>query len=174
MNAAYRYYLKKYAAQAIKESDASVPVYDISKNIRKLGGKIAIQTGFDDVTEGAVRKKGKGFEIRVHPSLKRNQKEFNFAVARELGHLYAHMGFHTKDSLWEKQEDGVFKTFTAEDDIAANYFAGAFLMPRDNFVVTMNRLSRGGQLSVAELAEHFNVTEAAVRNRARLLGYSGF
>ena len=173
MNAALRYHIKKCAEQANADADVQIPVRDIELVVKKMGGRVVFPKGFDDVSEGSVKKRGeKGFEIRVQPSVRQDKRKLNFAVAREIGHLYLHMGFDAKQEKWSEQ-GSEYKKFTAEQEQEANEFAVAFLMPKSDFSAALYRLKRNGDINIAELAEYFNVTEASARNRGGILGYWG-
>lgn len=148
----------------------SVPITKVDMLVKQMGGTIAEEYGFDDLWEGTVKKLDQNhFQIRIYP----DQEEIKrtFAILRNLGNLFLHMGFGTSPETWKWQIVGEYKRFpTSEQIFQANEFAVAFLMPKKLFLEKVEEFAVSDQMDLSLVAGCFHVTEAMARNRGRSLG----
>ena len=83
----------------------------------------------------------------------------NFTIAHELGHLYLHSPNITKNHM-------IFNRFGSNRlEWEANWFAAAFLMPKDEF----NNKDSEFNGDAYELSSYFNVSESAIKIRKKEL-----
>lgn len=138
--------------------------FDLSDLVSRNGGNIEYIGMFDDdQTDAIVVDPDRSFVI--HLSSETGALRDNFTIAHELGHLLLH---------WPKVKNahegsGMRATRSVDDseeslircEWEANWFASAFLMPKDDFCEAYRK-------GVA--SETFGVTQAAVEVRAKTLG----
>lgn len=170
MNIEERDYINRIAERLIKELGISVPVTDLEGVVRQLGGKIEENRTLRDAYAGTIKKTGRtSFEISISPYQSELRKRFT--IAHELGHLFLHMGYLLDPSLWKEQNERTYTRFgTSEEEYQANEFAAALLMPREEFEKTVDELSDGKTIDVKKVADHFNVSVSAAKNRGCFLG----
>lgn len=137
-------------------------VVDIEKIIKSKGVGIVYDDSLDSSTSGYLRKTNGSWVIGVNK--KHHRKRQRFTLAHEFGHFILH-----------KNEDMVFEDevlFRDENltaiEYAANRFAAELLMPQDLFVGSIKK----GETSLEDLAEKFEVSTLAVKNRVLTLGYN--
>lgn len=144
-----------------------IPIKDIDELVRTLGGTIQTDASYFD---GAVVKEGEGFKILLSPF--QDERRRRFTIAHELGHLFLHMGYLINDELWNRQDESIYHRIgSSEREYQANEFAAAFLMPREEYVKTMNDNIVGNKVNTSKIAEYFNVSVEAASNRGKFLGY---
>ena len=84
----------------------------------------------------------------------------NFTIAHELGHLYLHAKNIEQDII-EFNRYG-----SGRLEWEANWFAAAFLMPREKFIEKCDEFNSDN----FELSLYFNVSESAIKIRKKDLG----
>jgi Zn-dependent peptidase ImmA (M78 family) len=138
--------------------------FDLHELVSRNHGEIAYIGIFDpDQKDAIVVEPDNSFVIRL--SSETGALRDNFTIAHELGHLLlhwpkvknAHAGHGMRATRWVDESDKDLVRCEWE----ANWFASAFLMPKDEF----RRAYRSGVAS-----ETFGVTQAAVEVRAKTLG----
>lgn len=171
MDLSTRSYINNLAEQVIKVYSIAIPITNIDDVVRTIGGTIVEKNNFDDLCDGTIIKDGaNGFSIAISPY--QNPQRRAFTIAHELGHLFLHMGYRTNPSLWEKQDQRVFRRFgSSEQEYQANEFAAALLMPKDAYKRILMENAENGRVDMAVVAKHFNVSQAAAINRGKFLGY---
>lgn len=162
--------LSKAAIQKVAEDLAQKYRYDRSKDIRRivesLGGEIAIENTLvsDPEKSGSLYVENKrDFTIILpsHTSIERD----NFTIAHELGHYFLHY-------VYKVNQGESLPNFMAgrkgsdRSEWEANWFAGAFLMPEDEFRQKYDE--ENGNLLV--ISDYFNVSYSAAEVRADSLG----
>jgi Zn-dependent peptidase ImmA (M78 family) len=98
-----------------------------------------------------------------------------FTLAHELGHYYLHKGnFHLDRAVQVKFRDATSSMAVDRDEIQANAFAAALLMPKHMFtadiLARVARLSSSEEEFVSRLAEVFDVSHQAMQYRLVNLG----
>lgn len=136
--------------------------------VRNLGGKITYAKDSFEASNGTVKKLSDNeFEILI---CNRNNLALsieNFILARELGHLFLHLGF--AGEKWKKIGSGKTNPeWKYKEKLEADQFALAFLMPKREYrKVLLASGSSGGTANIPLISKYFNVTE----EKARIRGY---
>lgn len=71
------------------------PAKNVKDLIRSLGGTLCIAS--NDILESGIMRHNDSFQICVSPHL--DQKNTDYLIAYELGHLFLHMGYKTSPDL---------------------------------------------------------------------------
>jgi Zn-dependent peptidase ImmA (M78 family) len=142
---------------------------DIKNVIRELGGKIDKVKFNNKSIDGAIYVSGSdNFNIKLYDEIMEERQ--NFTLAHELGHYILHTNFGRKvDELKQQHENLQAVVFKRDEnnhlEAEANYFAGSFLMPENEFREKW-KLYQDNYVLSAE----FNVSARAVRVRKQVLG----
>jgi Zn-dependent peptidase ImmA (M78 family) len=146
------------------------PVEDIA---RDLGAKLLYQRMDPDVS-GMVYRDGQttyiGINNNHHPRRQR------FTAAHEIAHLQLHPGrpLTVDSSIRVNFRDNVSSQATDRQEIEANAFAAALLMPRDQIIDQAEKLQAAGvktrERLVTNLAKIFDVSNEAMGHRLVNLG----
>lgn len=140
---------------------------DIQELVRRMGGRVDVEDTLltdPEHTGSLYVEEPARFRIVVpsHTSLERDR----FTVAHELGHYMLHY-------LWAKKKnpavpDRVVAYRRGSDRIEweANWFAAAFLMPKEDFEAAFARYDG----DTRRVADHFGVSTSAAEVRAKGLG----
>lgn len=145
-----------------QEGAVSLPV-DPFKIAQKLGLK-AFSAALDEGVSGMlIKRSGQDAEIYVHAGDSSNRQRFT--CAHELGHYVKRSA--TGDDAWEYVEHRnlLSSAGTDSEEVYANKFAAALLMPRSE---VMSRFTQGG--TAASLAAEFGVSADAMHFRLVNLG----
>lgn len=163
-------YIEQFASDLLRTLDLKVPV-NPKKIVELLGGKIVTSPLGDD-KEAKITKSGDSFEIYIKKDTP--QKREKFSIAHELGHLFLHMGFIIDDDKWNQVGDYIdsvmYRFGYSVEEKEANQFAGALLMPRDEFFTVSEKHRIDDSYPLLPIATHFKVSVDAVRMRGRYLG----
>lgn len=159
--------IEQLLQEIIKGYNIPTPIDNIDEVVKNMGGLVSNEDTFDK-PYGTVRKQGNGFEIRVPQYETREQR--NIGIAREIGHLFLHMGYQINPKLWEKQSEREFKAFFSDSRYEADYFAYNLLMPKKDFLYSIDSLSDGEHINTALIANRYKVDVATVNVYGRILG----
>jgi hypothetical protein len=133
------------------------PGGDLIELVKSLGGQVKVGKIEEVLTTGSITVDGPGdFLISLSPLS--GFRRSRFTVAHELGHYVLH-------SQLGKKRISVQRDGSGPVEWEANWFAAGFLMPEKDF-----RTRRKAGWGDAELAMHFDVSEAAVQVRRQSLG----
>jgi Zn-dependent peptidase ImmA (M78 family) len=169
MQQARRDQINRLAETIRATCELSTPV-DVELAVQRLRGEI--EEVDDAEMEAKIEKLGDRFRITVSTDKHENRRRFS--VAHELGHLFLHMGYLVDEDRWSRvgtYVDSVYYRYGFKiEEYEANEFAGAFLMPRAEFVQVANRHKSGDTYQVRPIAEHFKVSVDAAKIRGRWLG----
>lgn len=145
---------------------------DLELIVNQLRGKIAEETLDEDIS-GKIEKNEEHFTITLNNNHSQSRK--NFTIAHELGHLFLHMGYMIDKDKWNSIDKYIdspyYRIGHSEEEYEANQFAGALLMPQDeykNFVD--NNKDSDNSIVVSKISEHFNVSDDAALTRGKWLG----
>ena len=160
-----------------KTFDISTPV-DLNAVIKQLGGKVLylLEEKSNNKEPYVKPRNNHGslvplFEIGV---LKRSapQNQINFSTAHELGHLFLHLNFLSRDKWPKMVKEGRRYSWygSSKNENEANTFSSCFLMPEKEFrdSVFLNT-GDDGYTDIDQVADHFQVPYSAVLNRGRCL-----
>jgi Zn-dependent peptidase ImmA (M78 family) len=115
-----------------------------------------------------VKRAGEDAEIYVHSADSLNRQRFT--CAHEIGHYVRRVA--AQDTEWEYVEhrDLITSQGTSPDEIYANQFAAALLMPREAVEARYAELESRGLAAAASLAVEFGVSADAMQYRIKNLG----
>ena len=137
-------------------------VVDIEKIITSKGIGIIYDDSLDSSQSGYLKKINGNWIIGVNK--KHHKKRQRFTLAHEFGHFILHKN---EDTMFE--DEVLFRDENLTSiEYAANRFAAELLMPQNLFVSSIKK----GETSLEDLAEKFEVSTLAVKNRVLTLGYS--
>ncbi|MCR8927455.1 ImmA/IrrE family metallo-endopeptidase [Priestia megaterium] len=152
------------------------PINNINDIPKILGGEIEFSNYLENDMEAMIEKTDENFVIRIkdQPSIQR----MRFSIAHELGHLFLHMGYLINESLWSEvrnYKDSVYyRNGYGTEENEANEFAGAFLMPEEEFKTKAKENLKDGLYDIDAIATHFNVSVSAAIIRGKWLGLFGW
>lgn len=159
-------------AEKLREGLDIRPPIDMKEVAERLGGQVRYVDEEDLPYEALVEKKDDAFVITLVSSKIRQRQ--NFSIAHELGHLFIHMGYLINPTKWTgitTYEDGVRARYGySEEELEANEFAGAFLMPSDEFLTVAERCRSNDHYKLDEIARNFAVSVQAAKTRGQWLG----
>lgn len=155
-----------------------VPIKRIAKNL----GISVIDEDFNDsdISGMLFRDENKDISIiGVNSSHSPNRQRFT--IAHEIGHFLMHKGetthFDRVGAFRINYRNGVSSTATSKDEIEANAFAAAILMP-EHFIIPAveQKLSYGVDISddideIGDIAKLFKVSSQSLYIRLGKLGY---
>lgn len=97
------------------------------------------------------------------------EKRILFSIAHELGHLFLHL--LDDDGKISKEEVLARRTRdTSKEELEANEFAAALLMPEEAFVIKCREVMSENKINLSIMAEAFNVSIQAATVRGNVLG----
>lgn len=165
-----REFINELAEAVIDHYQIPIPITNIDETVTIIGGSIVTTATTPSLSGGSISKRGESFEMSVDPF--QTEERRNFTIAHELGHLFIHMGYGINDEIWNEQDERPYYRYgNTEMEYQANEFAGALLMPRQQYYEVMNRFTKGNVVDTAKIAEHFHVSVDAAANRGKWLGY---
>lgn len=168
MNQTKREKIEAFARKVREVLQLATPLRlnDLEKALVWLGGEV-VERPFSK-HEASIKRVGDGFQIALDP-LKPPTRQL-FSLAHEFGHLLFHMGFGNP-KRWNSESDyleSYARSGYDEEELEANEFAAALLMPKDEF----NQLACTSDLNA--IASHFGVSTSAALIRGRRLGVYGW
>lgn len=150
------------------------PPVPVERIARSEGAQVAFEP-FEGELSGMLYRDPNGANVIVVNSLTAKTRQ-RFTVAHEIGHLLLHAQTLQVDRpISVRFRDERSSLAVDLDEIAANQFAAALLMPRDWVLADADRLlNRDSTLSdeavVGELAERYGVSRQAMEFRLANLG----
>jgi hypothetical protein len=169
MQQSRRQQINELAETILATCDLGVPV-DVRTAVQRLRGELEFVPDAD--FEAKIEKTPTGFKITLPEYGFENRDRFS--IAHELGHLFLHMGYLMDPNRWNSIKDFKDSVYYRQgfslEESEANEFAGAFLMPRDEFIAVARQHQTGNSFNVTGIAEHFHVSPIAAATRGRFLG----
>lgn len=157
-------------AEKMAESVGFAPGDSLEELIENTGGRLAFgSSGTGDHESGSIIAKELD-DYTIYLSQNTSRLRDRFTIAHELGHLTLHL-----PKIKESDPEAVMRATRWVDDSdegkkraewEANWFAAAFLMPRDAFIKAFHE---GG---MPRIQSEFDVSSAAAETRAKSLGLS--
>ena len=160
----------------------STPPFNPEEIIDRLGGNIkylsledAEKEGYNANFEAALQTSSASnddpdsVEFTVIVADWKNKQRIRFSIAHEIGHLVLHL---LKPDGEIKSLQNTYQNFrSSEEELEANEFAAAFLMPTDLFKESCqhNADSHNGKIYIEELAKKFDVSTSAATVRGSVL-----
>ena len=175
MDQARRDWIDEVADAVRRVYAISSPVGDMQDVVKHMGGKIDVDRSIPDGR--IVKDSDNSFTVFVSSEENYfNSNRVRFTIAHELGHLFLHMYYQSDIQKWNHIENG--QSFDrggySGKESDANEFAGAFLMPKNEFyrIVEDLAIEEDGRkyVNTSAIASHFKVSELAAINRGKFLG----
>lgn len=173
MNTLKKQAINDLAEKLIEVLELSIPI-PIEKIPRMLGGKLkeCSESDMNDM-EAMIKKEGHDSFV-IYISKSKPPKRKRFSIAHELGHLFLHMGYLIRPEIWEKEDeykDSVYYRYGYnKEELEANEFAGAFLMPEQEFRKIAKQHLEHGYYDLEAISDYFDVSTEAARIRGRQIG----
>lgn len=150
--------------EILSETNKSYPEDDLEEIIKSYNGKITMwEYDFGDDSDkisGAIAYPPNG-DIRIFINKDISPARKTFTIAHEFAHFVLHNG----ERKFRLDFSDKYTDTEAKDELEANYFAGALLMPESMFRL-INNLVEDDHI----LARRFGVSVSAVKARKRWLG----
>lgn len=139
--------------------------------IESLGGEcIGVDNNASDFeAQIAALKPESNYSFRIEYVNNKPKTRILFSIAHELGHLFLHL----------LQPDGTFKTDillqrstnTSYQELEANEFAAALLMPAEQFINQCQENARQNSdlVNISDIAHYFHVSNQAATIRGSIL-----
>lgn len=150
-------------------ADPAVPIHELAE---KLGAEIREEPGDPDLS-GMLFRDGRSIVIGVNTTHHVNRQRFT--IAHEIGHLVLHRNDVYVDTVHRRDERASLGT--DDEEIEANQFAAALLMPisflrRDleNGLVNVGDVHSSDDQTLRDLAERYEVSPQAMTLRLKNLG----
>lgn len=163
--------IQNFADQIREALNMTSPV-EVEEMVSKLGGRIEKVSSKEIEYEACIQKLDDGFKIVLAKDL--YNKRTRFSIAHEIGHLFLHMGYIVDEDKWNKSKDYKdnikFRFGYSEEELQANEFAAALLMPKDEFKKVALDNFDGKLYNLSGIANHFDVSLQAAKTRGRWLG----
>ncbi len=145
-------------------------VSDFKKFIEECRGLLSEDSQLPISSSGTIEKiEDNKFKITIPENEPETRKKFT--IAHELGHLFLHMQFLSEEK-WLNTPMGCLynRSGSNSEEYEANEFAAALLMPRKIYKDQLEKTYAGnGRYNIAEVADYFDVSLEAARNRGRWL-----
>lgn len=171
MNSIRRSLIHRLADQIRQQLDLTFPV-DVTTAVTRLRGKIEDDELPPDV-DAKISRDGDSFCITMNSARNTMTVRDRFTIAHELGHLFLHMGYLIDPQKWASTPDYMGSAFYrygySEEELEANEFAAAFLMPERVYLKQIDQHMSNGSCDIGSLAEYFGVSHGAAKNRGKWL-----
>ena len=168
--------IEQKASELLKEYEISTPPVHVENLARKLGVKLSFEPfEGDDAISGILYRDNDNTVIGVNSAHAKTRQRFT--IAHEIGHLKLHNKKLFIDKVFRVDfRDQTSSLARDREEIQANSFAAALLMPRDFLIREIKRrIENRGNLSsqklIEELARAFEVSSQAMEYRLTNLGF---
>ncbi len=165
---------ERTARQVLERCSISAPPVPVEEIARNLGGRVSFENFGPDVS-GILYREGTKVVIAVNATHAKTRQRFT--IAHEVGHLSLHPGrpMFVDRSVRIDRRDANASLGVDPDEIEANSFAAALLMPENMILATVThrstqRVSAGSEGIIRWLANRFDVSIQAMEYRLANLG----
>lgn len=143
---------------------------ELADFIDRIGGALIMTSALDILRDAALMKTGEHsflMKIREHQTNER----ITFTIAHALGYLFLHCGYHYVSEMWEALpvNEILLPNASNEQELQANAFAKALLMPEDLFKFYIHTHEKDGFINMRDVAKHFHVSYDTAKYRAKEL-----
>lgn len=163
--------ITNYTESVIESFGIRVPIDDIDRLVKDLGGKIvegATERWADGMLEPDKRRNN-GFIIRISPLQSYERRKFT--IAHELGHLFLHTNYVDSIGLEHTLNFEIYyRDGESQKEYEANEFAANLLMPQRQFRECIEKNVQNGYVDMKKVAEEFGVSVDAAITRGKWLG----
>lgn len=167
-----RVYINKAADVVRSALSLTIPITraQLFDAISSLEGECIPVTRADIKDEAQISTLGDGegclFTIKYVEE--KPDKRILFSIAHELGHLFLHL-LNDEGKIIQEEVLARNKN-TSQEELEANEFAAALLMPEEAFVIKCREIMTENKISLTAIAEAFNVSIQAATVRGNVLG----
>jgi Zn-dependent peptidase ImmA (M78 family) len=163
---------KRQAAELLKRTRVLKAPVPVEKLAASLGAEIVLQW-FDGEISGMVHRNRDGSAV-IGVNSRHTSNRQRFTIAHEIGHLLLHTNeaLHVDKNFPIGLRNSVSGTAADENEIEANQFAAAVLMPENLIEKDIQRfIGKDVLVAIAKLAKKYKVSEQAMSIRLSSLGY---
>lgn len=162
---------ERRAYELLEEHGITRPPIPIDDLARKLGARLSFEA-FSSNVSGLLYRDGLNVTMAINSSHATTRQRFT--IAHEIGHLLLHEGpmFIDKTMRIDRRDENA-ALGTAPEEIEANRFAAALLMPEHMVLEMVTQLGRGNPTAdeiIAALAHRFSVSSQAMEYRLVNIG----
>lgn len=164
--------IERAVAELLDELEIKKPPVSVQDVARALGATIERAPGEDNIS-GMLYREGERIVIGVNSSHAPQRQRFS--IAHEIGHLRLHARNLYLDHNFDSEvfwRDSVAEQGDDDDEIEANQFAAALLMPRhfleedvNNGRIALSALAQADEAAIAKLADRYKVSSQAMAYR---------
>lgn len=171
--------IEEAAARILRKCKVTTAPINVLKVAQMLGAKVAFQPFGEELSGMMVRRDN---TVIIGVNSRHSNTRQRFTIAHELGHwqlehkgdLFLDKTLRSKPITIKKRDQRASEG-TDKEEIQANAFAAAVLMPEQLLVAAVERLLQGGQeyevdRLVSDLAAEFLVSSQAMEHRLTNLG----
>jgi Zn-dependent peptidase ImmA (M78 family) len=165
---------EREASALLEEFGVTAPPVPVEDIARKLSARLSFEPFGPDVS-GILFREDEGAIIAVNASHAKTRQRFT--IAHEIGHLRLHQGrpMFVDRSVRIDRRDASAALGIDPQEIAANSFAAALLMPDEMIITALAqssppRSATGTDELIARLARRFDVSPQAMEYRLANLG----
>lgn len=169
-----RIYIDKVADVVRSSLDLEIPISlsDLCRAIHRIKGK-CMPISNEELDADAIIStpdcQNNTTRFTIQYQTNKPDTRIAFSIAHELGHLFLHMLDSNNQVIPGMQRRRDLRS--SKDELEANEFAAAFLMPEDEFIdCCYNHLIDDKNINITEVARNFNVSVQAARVRGIVLG----
>jgi Zn-dependent peptidase ImmA (M78 family) len=163
------------AVELLSDQGVTAPPVPVEELATSLGCNVSYQPFQESDISGLLFRDGERIIVGVNAS--QSKRRQRFTVAHEIAHLVLHPG---RPMILEKLvrvnlRDGLSSQATSREEIEANQFAAALLMPREFVFAQVHKLAQSkhqvtDEEVIQSLADIFDVSVQAMRYRLINLG----
>lgn len=147
---------------------------DLRQIVADLEGKIVYSSSTDGREAKIEKVDEDNIKFQITLPEETSPIRDRFTIAHELGHLFLHMGYIVDSEKWEAtktyKDSAYYRFGHNEEEYEANEFAGALLMPENEFREISKKFKCDNNYHLVDIANHFQVSTEAVKVRGRWLG----
>lgn len=164
----YRYQLdliNDYADKIIKAYNIQIPITNIEEIVSKIGGIV----NYTNCKDNLDKNKDK-FIINIRDN--NDSKIKNLRIAQQLGTLFLYTNFVSDNANFKENNKIIYKNsyyFLGSINLI-NEFALAFMMPKEEYTLELNKNTVNDNIDTKKIAKHFNVSTNVAVCRGKRLG----
>jgi len=140
----------------LEDYEIKIPIDNIEIIVDKLGGYVEVDYIKSEYADAILEKCKDGRFKIIIPNIS-SEKRKNYVIAKELGHLFLHMGYKIDEDLWNDQSKR--SCYFSRQIEQAKAFGIALLMPKYEYKDIIDRNSKGNKVNMVGVAKHFNVLQ---------------
>ncbi len=164
-----REYIGQSAELILKKLSIETPVENMEQVVVMLGGRLD-EVEMPMVSRGIFRLDGEKEAFAIAISKNQSRERCRFAIAKELGNLFLHMGYMSDWDLWDNYDKIADRENHAQHEFQSNEFAANFMMPRRKYLEFVEKHAENGEIDACAIGAYFGVPESVASIRGKLVG----